>query len=146
MVIRRDRLSKSLYRIGASIISLVELFVIGVIAVMIGFTVFFIAFKLRSFVELVPEGSTTELQLLVNDVFLLIIFGEIIRSIVAAHRRPELWVVGIAEVGLVVAIREVIASVIMKTTFDLVLASIATVCLAVALWVLSKSFGYRATG
>ncbi len=125
-------LTKYIYKLGESAITLIEFVVIIATAVMSVFATYYIVRDLSS---LSMESSLSELQVLVNDVFMLIIFAEIMRSIIISHRRPETYIVGIAEVGFVVTIREIFVSILTRTTFDLVLASLAAVIMAVALWI-----------
>ncbi len=77
--------------------------------------------------------SIGELQITVNDVFLLIVFAEIIRSIIVGRRQPEMYLVAIAEVGFVISIREVIASVVRGSKIDILYASISSLILAIVL-------------
>ncbi len=125
-------LTKYIYKLGESAITLIEFVVIIATAVMSVLATYYIVRDLSS---LSMESSLSELQVLVNDVFMLIIFAEIMRSIIISHRRPETYIVGIAEVGFVVTIREIFVSILTRTTFDLVLASLAAVLMAVALWI-----------
>lgn len=60
------------------------------------------------------------------------------RSIIVSHRRPETYIIGIAEVGFVVTIREIFVSILTKTTFDLMMSSIAALAMAIALWVIKS--------
>ncbi len=125
-------LTKYIYKLGETVITLIEFVVIVATAVMSIFATYYIV---RDLSNLSMESSLSELQVLVNDVFMLIIFAEIMRSIIVSHRRPETYIVGIAEVGFVVTIREIFVSILTRTTFDLVLASLAAVIMAVALWI-----------
>ncbi len=77
--------------------------------------------------------SIGELQITVNDIFLLIVFAEIIRSIIVGRRQPEMYLVAIAEVGFVISIREVIASVVRGSKIDILYASISSLILAIVL-------------
>jgi len=126
-------LARYLYKLGESMILLIEFMVIIATTAM---TLFAAYYLVRDLSNLTLGSSIQELQILINDVFMLIIFAEIMRSIIVSHRRPETYIVGIAEVGFVVTIREIFVSILTKTTFDLVLSSIAAVVMAVALWIL----------
>ena len=70
-----------------------------------------------------------------NDIFLLIVYVELVRSILVACRRPEMYLVSIAEVGFVITVREALAAVISKTTMDLLLASLASIAFTTVLWI-----------
>lgn len=101
-------------------------------------TIYAAYYLVRDLSNLTLGSSIQELQILINDVFMLIIFAEIMRSIIVSHRRPETYIIGIAEVGFVVTIREIFVSILTKTTFDLMMSSIAALAMAIALWVLKS--------
>jgi len=86
----------------------------------------------------IEQATAAELQITINDIFLLIVFAEIIRSVIVGRRRPEMYLVGIAEVGFVIAIREVIAAVVLGTKTDLLLAAIASLILAAVLLIIYR--------
>ncbi len=117
---------------GRRLILLVDIIIIVVMTILIFFTSIVIVRDLRSLWD-IERASIAELQITINDVFLLIVFAEIIRSIIVGRRRPEMYLVGIAEVGFVIAIREVIASVVLGEKQDLLIASISSLILAVVL-------------
>ncbi len=117
---------------GRHLILLVDIIIIAVMTILIFFTSIVIARDLRSLWD-IERASIAELQITINDVFLLIVFAEIIRSIIVGRRRPEMYLVGIAEVGFVIAIREVIASVVLGDKQDLLIASISSLILAIVL-------------
>uniref|UniRef100_A0A7C2ZQE3 Uncharacterized protein n=1 Tax=Ignisphaera aggregans TaxID=334771 RepID=A0A7C2ZQE3_9CREN len=132
-VIDRKTIIRFIYKLGDTITLAVDLIVIIATSVLIILSSY-ILFK-----DVVVTGgglATEELQIIVNDIFLLIIFSEIIRSVIIAHRKPEMYIVGVAEIGFVVTVRELIVAVITKTTLDLVLAAVASLLLAAVLWVL----------
>ncbi|OYT51841.1 MAG: hypothetical protein B6U73_01085 [Desulfurococcales archaeon ex4484_204] len=113
----------------------VELIIVVSVTALIVLTTYYLARDIRAACVF---GSTAELQLIMNDIFLLIVYAELIRSILVAYRRPEMYLVGIAEVGFVITVREVLASVISRTTMDLALASASSLILAIVLWILYK--------
>jgi len=128
-------LAKYLYKLGESMILLIEFMVIIATTAM---TIYAAYYLVRDLSNLTLGSSIQELQILINDVFMLIIFAEIMRSIIVSHRRPETYIIGIAEVGFVVTIREIFVSILTKTTFDLMMSSIAALAMAIALWVLKS--------
>ena len=125
-------LTKFIYKLGDSIITFIEFVVILATTSMALFATYYI---IRDMGMLHLESSLSELQILVNDVFMLIIFAEIIRSVLVSHRRPEAYVVGIAEVGFVVSVREIFVSILTRSTYDVVLAAGATLIMALVLWI-----------
>ncbi len=126
---------KYLVRYGRALVLAVETVIIASLSVLIALTTYFLA---RDIMRAYSIGSVAELQLIMNDIFLLIVYVELVRSIIAAYRRPEMYLVSIAEVGFVITVREVLASVLSKTTQDVLLSSLASIVFALILWVLYR--------
>ena len=126
------KVAKALVRYGRGLIIIVESIIIAAISVLIVLTTYYLS---RDILASYLAGSAAELQLIMNDIFLLIVYVELVRSILVAYRRPEMYLVSIAEVGFVITVREVLAAVISKTTMDLLLASLASISFAVVLWI-----------
>lgn len=127
-----SRIVHYLVEYGRILILIVDHIIIAVMSILILFTSIIIVRDLSN-VWSIEQATAAELQITINDVFLLIVFAEIIRSVIVGRRRPEMYLVGIAEVGFVIAIREVIAAVVLGTKTDLILAAIASLILAVVL-------------
>jgi len=127
--------ARGLVKYGRLLVLTVEAVIIASVTVLIGLTTYFLC---RDIMKAYLLGSTAELQLIMNDIFLLIVYVELVRSIVVAYRRPEMYLVSIAEVGFVITVREVLASVLSKTTTDVLLSSVASVAFAIVLWILYK--------
>ncbi len=125
--------ARGLVKYGRLLVLTVEAVIIASVTVLIGLTTYFLC---RDIMKAYLLGSTAELQLIMNDIFLLIVYVELVRSIVVAYRRPEMYLVSIAEVGFVITVREVLASVLSKTTTDVLLSSVASVAFAIVLWIL----------
>ncbi len=147
ITIYRDLVRKT-YTFGRILILTIEIVAISIVIVMIGFTAYYVVCDL---LDLALEGGGVDkIQLLVSDVFLLIILAEIVRSFLEAYRRPEMYIVGVTEVGLVVAIREIVLCAITGSLYDMLLASLAALVLAGALWILVthvvRSSHYSALG
>ncbi len=117
---------------GRLLILAVDIVIITVMTVLIGLTTIIIVRDIISIWNY-QSVSIGELQITVNDVFLLIVFAEIIRSIIVGRRQPEMYLVAIAEVGFVISIREVIASVVRGSKIDILYASISSLILAIVL-------------
>jgi len=85
---------------------------------------------------LTPYVTYAEIaELILNDVFMLIVLAEIMRFIIALRASPGTRVIGLAEVGLIVSIREVIIASLTKEYLGLLLASIASLILTLIIWV-----------
>lgn len=83
-----------------------------------------------------PHVTYSEIaDLILNDIFMLIILAELIRFIVALRASPGSRIIGLAEVGLIVSIREVVIASLTKEYMGLLLASTASLMLALIIWV-----------
>jgi len=131
-----EAIVKGLVKYGRYLIIIVEAVIIASVSALIALTTYYLVRDIM----IVAKGAATivELQLIMNDIFLLIVYVELVRSIVVAYRRPEMYLVSIAEVGFVISVREILASVVAKTTFDLLMASVSSAVLALVLWILYK--------
>ena len=131
-----EAIVKGLVKYGKYLIIIVEAVIIASVSALIALTTYYLVRDIM----IVAKGAATivELQLIMNDIFLLIVYVELVRSIVVAYRRPEMYLVSIAEVGFVISVREILASVVAKTTFDLLMASVSSAVLALVLWILYK--------
>ncbi|MEM4499717.1 MAG: phosphate-starvation-inducible PsiE family protein [Sulfolobales archaeon] len=88
-------------------------------------------------VILTPYVTYVEIaDLILNDIFMLIILAELIRFILALRASPGTRVIGLAEVGLIVSIREVVIASITKEYLGILLASAASLALAFIIWLI----------
>ncbi len=126
------RIVHYLVEYGRLLILAVDIVIITVMTILIGLTTIIIVRDIISIWNY-QSVSIGELQITVNDVFLLIVFAEIIRSIIVGRRQPEMYLVAIAEVGFVISIREVIASVVRGSKIDILYASVSSLILAIVL-------------
>ncbi|MEM4518449.1 MAG: phosphate-starvation-inducible PsiE family protein [Sulfolobales archaeon] len=86
---------------------------------------------------LTPYVTYVEIaDLILNDIFMLIILAELIRFILALRASPGTRVIGLAEVGLIVSIREVVIASITKEYLGILLASVASLALAFIIWLI----------
>ncbi len=130
------RLSKWIFRVSEWIVTVLELLVIASTTVLAGLAVFMLIQQFLSFD--IYSYTSAELTMLVNSVFMLIIFAEIIRCVAAAHGRPEAYILAIGEAGFVIAVREIFIAALMHQYQNLVLSSGAALVMAVALWVIKS--------
>ncbi|NPA97124.1 MAG: hypothetical protein GXO32_05935 [Crenarchaeota archaeon] len=130
------RLSKWIFRVSEWIVTVLELLVIVSTTVLAGLAIVMLVQQFASIN--IYSYTTAELTMLVNSVFMLIIFAEIIRCVAAAHGRPEAYILAIAEAGFVIAVREIFISALTHDYRDLVLSSGAALVMAVALWVIKS--------
>lgn len=125
-------------RLGRGIILVVDFAIILFIILLVGFAFLIIGKDLLDLWHGLEEAGMNHLQIATNDVFFLIVFMEITRSVVVGRRKPEMYLVALAEVGFVVAIREIIAAVIIGSYSDLVLASGASLAMAAVLLIIYR--------
>ena len=132
-----SRIVHYLVEYGRLLILIVDIIIVAVMTILVVFTTLIVVRDL-SHVWSYEQATIAELQITINDIFMLIVFAEIVRSVIVGRRRPEMYLVGIAEVGFVIAIREIIASVILGTKNDLILSSLASLIMAVVLMIIYK--------
>ena len=130
------RVSRYILRISEWLVTVLEFVVIIATSILAGIAIYIFVQQLLSIN--IESCTTSELTMLVNSVFLLIIFAEIIRCVAAAHGRPEAYVLAVAEAGFVIAIREIFVSALTHEYMNLLLASSASFVMAVALWIIKS--------
>lgn len=123
-------------RWGTRFITVAELLIVVLLAVLIAFT---IAVSFWDLGKVVAQGPTAEFQYLVNDILLLVVFVELMRSFIEAYRRGrEVIIVAIAEVAAIVVFREVVVAVITRSPMDVLVISAASLAMAGVLWIVTK--------
>lgn len=132
------RLNDVLLRLGRGLMLFVDFAIIILIIVLVGFAIVIVGKDLLDIWYSIGTAGMEHLQIATNDVFFLIVFMEITRSVIVGRRKPEMYLVALAEVGFVVAIREIIAAVIIGSYTDLVLASAASLAMAVVLLIVYR--------
>ncbi|MCC6022783.1 MAG: hypothetical protein LM560_06735 [Desulfurococcaceae archaeon] len=120
-------------RFGGNVILAVEVLVLVLVALLIIMASYVSVRDLRS--VLTPYVTYSEIiELIINDVFTLVVLAEIMRFIIALRASPGTRIIGLAEVGLIVSIREVILASVMKEYLGLLLSSVASIILALIIW------------
>lgn len=127
-----------LLRLGRSLILFVDYVIVIMMIILVGFAILIIGRDLASMWFNWETTGMDQLQMATNDVFFLIVFMEITRSVIVGRRRPEMYLVALAEVGFVVSIREIIAAVIVGSHTDLIMSSMASLALAVVLLIIYR--------
>lgn len=118
------------------LIAIVDVVIIVVISALTAMTVYTI---LRDLMMLYTNGeASVQPAIVLSELFLLIVYTEIIRSIVIARRRPEIYLIGIAEAGFVISVKEIITSIVLGATTQLIMPTASTLALAIVLWILYK--------
>jgi len=115
------------------LILFIDIVIIATLTILTGATIYFLKVDILKAFNM---GGTFEITVIINYVFFLIIYIELIRSIMAGYKRREMYIVSIAEVGFVVTVREVLVSIVSKTTTDLILSSLAALSFAIVLWII----------
>jgi len=78
------------------------------------------------------------IQELANKIVFLFVYVEVLRTVIAARRKPEMYVESIGEVGFIIAVREVIKASISGSAQDLILASVSALAFASILLIMHK--------
>jgi uncharacterized membrane protein (DUF373 family) len=128
-----SEVSRVIDRFGGNIIFAVEVLVLVLVALLIIMASYASVRDLRGI--LTPYVTYSEIiELIINDVFTLVVLAEIMRFIIALRASPGTRIIGLAEVGLIVSIREVILASVMKEYLGLLLSSVASIILALIIW------------
>jgi uncharacterized membrane protein (DUF373 family) len=128
-----SEVSRVIDRFGGNIIFAVEVLVLVLVALLIIMASYASVRDLRD--VLTPYVTYSEIiELIINDVFTLVVLAEIMRFIIALRASPGTRIIGLAEVGLIVSIREVILASVMKEYLGLLLSSVASIILALIIW------------
>ena len=128
-----SEVSRVIDRFGGNVILAVEVLVLVLVALLIIMASYVSVRDLRS--VLTPYVTYSEIiELIINDVFTLVVLAEIMRFIIALRASPGTRIIGLAEVGLIVSIREVILASVMKEYLGLLLSSVASIILALIIW------------
>ncbi|MCX8186671.1 MAG: phosphate-starvation-inducible PsiE family protein [Sulfolobales archaeon] len=114
---------------SSSTLFFVELLALILIFIMVGIASYTSVRDLMTSIS--PQITYLEISdIILNDIFMLIILAELIRFITALRASPGSRVIGLAEVGIIVSIREVIIASLTKEYLGLLLASSASLLLA----------------
>jgi len=125
-------IAKLMISYGRALVIIVEIIVVVFITVLIVLSTYYTA---KDLLLAFTGNSSRSIPLLLNDIFLLIIYAELIRSIVVGYRMPEMYLVSIAEVGFIVIVREIIAFVISANFIGTAVVSAAALMFAFILWI-----------
>ena len=120
---------------GRFLTVLIDFIIIVSVTVLTLFTTYLLY---RDLAKVFANEGAVDVSIILNDIFLLVIYAEVVRSTIAAHEEPEAYLVSIAEVGFVISIREMLASVIREKAFDVFLSSLASLVLTITLLILYK--------
>ncbi len=132
----RRAISRLILRFGDLITTFLEGAVLITTTALAAATIFVV---LRDFASMMYVGiDMSTISALVDEVLMLIIFAEIVRSVVVSHGKPETYVLAIGEVGFVITIREMLAAVIMRDVYNLLLSAGAALMMAGALWIIKE--------
>ncbi len=117
------------------LITVIDIVLVAVIGLLTATTIYGIA---RDLIDLYLGVKGVEPTIILSNAFLLIVYTEIIRSMVIARRRPEMYLIGIAEAGFVLSVKEVITSIVVGALDKLVMPTISALALAIVLLILYK--------
>ncbi|ACL10842.1 Putative uncharacterized protein [Desulfurococcus amylolyticus 1221n] len=127
-------ISKSVYKLGRILIDVAEVIVIIFIGLLIILTVY-ITFK-DILMELHGMTATT-IQILVNDILMIIIYAEILRSILIIwEMRGEGFLSQLSDVAFIVAVREILVYAITGKSMDILLAVFSLLIVTLAIYLI----------
>ncbi|ABN69183.1 hypothetical protein Smar_0070 [Staphylothermus marinus F1] len=135
---KRKKSVEALLWLGRGLILLVDYIIVIMMVILVFFAVLIIINDLLNTWNNWKTAGMEQVQIVANDVFFLIVFMEITRSVVVGRKQPEMYLVALAEVGFVVTIREIIAAVIMRSFYNLLLSSLSSLVIATVLLIIYR--------
>ncbi|WP_276813973.1 phosphate-starvation-inducible PsiE family protein [Desulfurococcus amylolyticus] len=127
-------ISESVYKLGRILIDVAEVIVIIFIGLLIILTVY-ITFK-DILMELHGMTAAT-IQILVNDILMIIIYAEILRSILIIwEMRGEGFLSQLSDVAFIVAVREILVYAITGKSMDILLAVFSLLIVTLAIYLI----------
>lgn len=116
------------------LVTVIDIVIVAVVAALTAITIY------QVLVDLITlyTGGGIQPTIILSNAFLLIVYAEIIRSMVIARRRPEMYLIGIAEAGFVISVKEIMTSIVVGAISQLLIPTISALALAIVLWILYK--------
>ncbi|RLG81959.1 MAG: hypothetical protein DRO40_08770 [Thermoprotei archaeon] len=120
------------YRI---LVIVIDIIVFAIVTILMIHTMISLIDNIRALYSFNNEISPA---ITVSNMFLLIVYAEILRSIVVARRRPEMYLIGITEAGFVILVKEVIVSTVEGVSHEVLIPAGSTLILAIVLLILYR--------
>jgi len=90
----------------------------------------------KDLVVVFPDFTLTSIQVVVNDVFTIIIYAEVLRSILVLRKGREVgFLIPLSEVGFIVVVKEILVSAITRGALEVLLSALSLLVIAVTIYI-----------
>jgi len=128
-----SRLASSVLKFGERLIDFIEVVAIVFVSILVAATTYV---TIRDLVVVFPDFTLVSIQAVVNDVFTIIIYAEVLRSILALRRGREIgFLIPLSEVGFVVVVKEILVSAITRGPYEVLLSALSLLVIAATIYV-----------
>jgi len=127
------KLASSLFKLGEYLIDFIEVATIILTSILVVSTIYV---AVRDLAVVFPDFTLTNIQVVVNDVFTIIIYAEVLRSILVLRKGREVgFLIPLSEVGFIVVVKEILVSAITRGALEVLLSALSLLVIAVTIYV-----------
>jgi len=127
------KLASSLFKLGEYLIDFIEVTAIILTSILVVSTIYV---AVKDLVVVFPDFTLTNIQVVVNDVFTIIIYAEVLRSILVLRKGREVgFLIPLSEVGFIVVVKEILVSAITRGALEVLLSALSLLVIAVTIYV-----------
>jgi len=127
------KLASSLFKLGEYLIDFIEVVTIILTSILVVSTIYV---AVKDLVVVFPDFTLTSIQVVVNDVFTIIIYAEVLRSILVLRKGREVgFLIPLSEVGFIVVVKEILVSAITRGALEVLLSALSLLVIAVTIYI-----------
>jgi len=127
------KLASSLFKLGEYLIDFIEVVTIILTSILVVSTIYV---AVKDLALVFPDFTLTNIQVVVNDVFTIIIYAEVLRSILVLRKGREVgFLIPLSEVGFIVVVKEILVSAITRGALEVLLSALSLLVIAVTIYV-----------
>jgi len=127
------KLASSLFKLGEYLIDFIEVVTIILTSILVVSTIYV---AVKDLAVVFPDFTLVNIQVVVNDVFTIIIYAEVLRSILVLRKGREVgFLIPLSEVGFIVVVKEILVSAITRGALEVLLSALSLLVIAVTIYV-----------
>jgi len=127
------KLASSLFKLGEYLIDFIEVVTIILTSILVASTIYV---AIKDLAVVFPDFTLVNIQVVVNDVFTIIIYAEVLRSILILRRGREIgFLIPLSEVGFIVVVKEILVSAITRGALEVLLSALSLLVIAVTIYI-----------
>lgn len=129
-----SRALRSIIRISEILIDVTEIMVIVFVGVSLFLTIYSI---INNTWRVLADLASSSIQMLLSDVFAMIIYAEILRSVVILMKeKGASFIYPLSEVGFIIAVKELLASAVKGTTLEVLCSALVFLIIVIAIYII----------